>query len=100
MSKRKDKIAKQLREIGAGWAVRADKYLSPDDPLGTQARCEKTYHVHPDICQPEVTAVLRFRTLADIERWIKAQKDARWFMDKGEFAAAGRVVGEFWESTQ
>ncbi len=69
---RKTQIEQGLSEIGACWAVRADKYISPDD--GYDAK--PTYHVHPDRGYPHERAIKRFQSLDMLWSWIQACKRA------------------------
>ena len=73
---KKAKVREALREVGAAFAIRSDRFMDPSDPYGAQVRREKRYHIHPDKSQPEVTAMLRFRTLDEILDWAAAAKQA------------------------
>ena len=67
---RKTQIEQGLSEIGACWAVRADKYVSPDDEFGAKP----SYHVHPDASYPHVRSIKRFESLDMLWSWIQACK--------------------------
>ena len=69
---RKMRITQKLQGLGAAWSVRNDKYLSPDDPLGSAA----TYHIHPNAEYPHVRNVVRLTSLRAIEEWIGARRRA------------------------
>jgi len=109
----KKKVTIGLGEIGASWATRSDKFVSPDDGFGAKP----TYHVHPDVSRPEQSAVLNFRTLKEIEGYIEARKKAddiyggvwaKWGddYDCDDFyaeemtasVAADNIMNDFWES--
>ena len=70
MSKQHDRITEKFSKFGIAWAVRSDKFCSPDDPLEAQANGTKTYHVHPDASHPHVNDILRFSSLVAIEEWL------------------------------
>lgn len=72
---KRQKVGERLQAVGAAWAVRSDRYVSPDDPMGAQVRRERRYHVHPDVHWPINTAILRFRTLDEINEWCKMRED-------------------------
>jgi len=79
---KKDKVRKALAEVGAAFAVRSDRFTDPSDPYGAQMRGEKRYHIHPDASRPEVTAMLRFRTLDEILAWAAAAAEAKAVWDE------------------
>ena len=116
---KKDKVREALREVGAAFAIRSDRFMDPSDPYGAQVRREKRYHVHPDASQPEVTAMLRFRTLDEILGWAAAAKQAKevwdtarakmsddYYTDRDaaiEYEAAviaDRIMSDYWESLE
>ena len=68
----KPQITAALAEIGAAWAVRAGKFLDPADDFDA----EPSYHVHPDVANPQQGDILRFESLADISEWIMARRAA------------------------
>lgn len=70
MSKQHQRISKKLQQKGAAWAVRSDKHVSPNDPMQDQIDGRKTWHVHPDASHPHQGCILRFDTLAEIEKWL------------------------------
>jgi hypothetical protein len=84
MSKKKDRITKGLKEIGAAWAVRNDRYCSPNDPLEDQVARKRTYHVHPDASYPHQNHIIRFRNLDEIAAYIKVRKAAEAAEDEVE----------------
>jgi len=69
-------ITQGLKEIGAAWAVRSDKWCSPNDPLDDQIKGIKTYHIHPDRSYPHQNSIKRFYSLAEIAAYIRACKKA------------------------
>lgn len=71
------RITKGLREIGAAWAVRSDKYLCTDHNCCNALNGDKpAYHIHPDASYPHQSNIMRFRSMADLEGYIKARKAA------------------------
>jgi len=115
---KKDKVREALREVGAAFAIRSDRFMDPSDPYGAQVRREKRYHIHPDASRPEVTAMMRFRTLDEILGWAAAAKQAKevWdtarakmgneYTDKDaaiEYDAAvlaDQIMSYYWESLE
>ena len=91
--KKKDRITKGLREIGAAWAVRNDRYCSPNDPLEDQIEGKRTYHVHPDASYPHQDHIVRFRNLDEIAAYIKAREAASAAEDEAE---GDRIMEDFW----
>lgn len=65
-------IEQGLEDIGACWAVRSDKYISPDDDYDARPM----YHVHPDASYPHVRSIKRFESLNELWSWIKACKQS------------------------
>ena len=94
----KGQITKRLADAGMAWATRSDKYTDPSDPFGAQQRGEKTYHVHPDRNRPEVTAIKRFRTLAEIDGYLDAVENALAAYKRGEYIVADRIMDDYWAS--
>ena len=70
MSAQKARITKQLEKRGMAWAVRADKFCDPNDPLENCAAGKRTYHIHPDASYPHWNSVERFNSLREIEEWL------------------------------
>jgi hypothetical protein len=68
----RQQIERGLEEIGACWAVRSDKYISPQDSYDAKP----TYHVHPDAKYPHERAIKRFGSLDSLMNWIDACKRA------------------------
>jgi len=115
---KKGKVREALREVGAAFAIRSDRFMDPSDPYGAQVRREKRYHIHPDASRPEVTAMLRFRTLDEILGWAAAAKQAKevWdtarakmgneYTDKdaaieyGAAVLADQIMSYYWESLE
>lgn len=82
MSPQHERITRKLTALGAAWAVRSDKYTSPDDSLDDRASGRKTWHVHPDASEPDQRSIRQFDTLAELEAWIQARKDgSEWQYD-------------------
>lgn len=73
MAKRQQ-IEQGLKDIGACWAVRSDKFCDANDPYGDQIDGRKTYHIHPDRSEPRQNSVKRFDSLDEIWFWIQACK--------------------------
>jgi hypothetical protein len=69
----KDKVTKELKAIGAGWAVTSEKCILPGD--GYEAKPE--YHIHPKVSFPHQSNIKRFPTLNAIVSWINAVKEAQ-----------------------
>jgi len=115
---KKDKVREAFREVGAAFAIRSDRFVYPSDPYGAQVRREKQYHVHPDASQPEVTAMLRFRTLDEILDWAAAAKrskdvwDEYWANRSDEYTdadaareyeaavLADQIMADYWASVE
>lgn len=68
----RDRVSKGLEDIGACWAVRSDKYTSPDDGYDSKP----TWHIHPDASYPHNNSIIRFSSLKEILNWITACKEA------------------------
>lgn len=64
---RKERISRQLREIGAAWAVTDAKTVFPGDGFDAKP----TYHVHPDADNPHEGRIRRFETLDQLEGWLR-----------------------------
>ena len=114
--KKKDRITKGLREVGAAWAVSNDRYCSPNDPLEDQVEGKCTYHVHPDASYPHQENIVRFRNLDEIAAYIAARKKANALIEAAEgrhmesvgdgddlsyydlMADASKIMDEFWAS--
>jgi len=114
----KKKVTEGLREIGACWAVRTTKFVDPNDNWRMDGRpVAATYHIHPDAEAPEQSAVLRFRTLKEIEEYIEARRRAKALWDAldkrwgGDYdydkyyaeemdvsVAADQIMSDYWES--
>ena len=77
MTAQKDRITAALLEIGACWAVTADKCILPEDSLEDQISQRATYHVHPDQSEPRSEYIQRFTSLKELEDWIREQRPAR-----------------------
>jgi len=92
-SKKKDRITKGLRKIGAAWAVRSDRYCSPNDPLEDQIEGKRTYHVHPDASFPHQDNIKRFRNLDEVQAYIKACMAAE---AEGDEVKAQQIMEDFW----
>lgn len=71
MATKKQKVTNRLQAVGAAWATSSDRHVSPDDPPGSG----RAYHVHPDRSYPHVGAILRFRTLDEINEWCKMREE-------------------------
>lgn len=67
---KKKYVTKMLKSVGACWAVRNDKYISPKDPPGSKA----TYHIHPECKHPHEGNVKRFSTLDDIAELARCRR--------------------------
>lgn len=63
-------VEKGLEDIGACWAVKSAKYVSPDDEYGAKP----AYHVHPDRSYPHIRDIKRFESLDELWSWINACK--------------------------
>lgn len=74
MSIRHERITRNLRRIGACWAVRSDKFCGADDSLEDRLSGHKSYHVHPDAGYPHVGYICQFDSLREIEEWITEQQ--------------------------
>jgi len=94
----KRQISQRLADLGMAWAIRTDKFVSPSDPFGAQQRGEKTYHIHPDVTRPEVTAIKRFHSLKEIAAYCDAIEMANELSAAGEYLAAERAMDDFWAS--
>ena len=114
----KKKVTEGLREIGACWAVRMDKFVDPGDNWRMDGRpIAATYHIHPDCERPEQSATLRFDTLKEIAEYIEARRKAKALWDAldkkwaGDYdydayyaeeidvsIAADRIMSDYWES--
>jgi len=88
-------ITQGLREIGAAWAVRDDKYCSPNDPFEAQQRGEKTYHIHPDAAHPYQNDIRRFYSLAEIAAYIQACEEAGEAIKAGNDVEAEEIMQAF-----
>ena len=75
----KQRISEELSQIGAAWALRDDKYISPDDEWGAKP----TYHIHPDQSEPYSFRVKRFRSLKEIQMYIASVKTCMQVEDQG-----------------
>jgi hypothetical protein len=69
----KDKVTKELKAIGAGWAVTSEKCILPEDEYGAKPE----YHIHPNVNFPHQNNVRRFPTLKAIISWVDAVKEAQ-----------------------
>ncbi len=67
---KKSQIEKLLEQIGACWAVKAEKFISPNDG-GEPWERKPTWHIHPDASNPRQENILCFDTLSDIQEWIE-----------------------------
>jgi hypothetical protein len=76
-----------IQNVGAAFATRGDKYIDPNDPLGSKP----TYHIHPDRHEPWQNAILRFRTLQEIADYAVARTEAFAHPDLAE-----EIMGTFW----
>jgi hypothetical protein len=75
-------IEQGLEDIGACWAVRSDKYISPNDDFDA----EPTYHVHPDASYPHQNHIKTFDSLRELWSWIQACKESAALHEQdGEF---------------
>jgi len=73
----KRQITKGLQEIGAAWAVSADKYICTNHQCCNALEGDKAaYHIHPDASEPRDTYIRRFKSLGEIAAYIKARKQA------------------------
>lgn len=70
MSKQRDRIARKMRDLGAGYANDNDKHVSPNDPGASFGEARPSYHVLPDIENPWQSSILRFESLTELESWL------------------------------
>ena len=94
----KDRITRNLMKLGAGWAGTSGKCILPGDPGTMDGTAKATWHVHPDRSDPQESAILRFRRLADIAGYIETRKRAGAAFDAGDCILAERLMEWFWES--
>jgi hypothetical protein len=87
----KAQIIEGLDSIGAVFATRTDKYIDPNDPMGSKP----AYHVHPDRREPWQNAILRFYGLSEIASYIAARQEAAKNPE-----AAEEIMGAYWETMQ
>lgn len=81
MASRKQ-VEQGLEDIGACWAVRSDKYVSPNDDFDSKP----AYHVHPDASEPRQNSIKRFESLDALHSWIQACKQSAALHEKdGEY---------------
>src|SRR5436305_10846480 len=66
----KQQISQGLRDIGASFAIRSDKFVAVNDPQGSKP----SYHIHPDASYPHEQEIIHFDSLKDIEEWIRCAK--------------------------
>lgn len=89
----KQQITQKLQSVGAAWAVRSDKWISPNDGFGAKA----TYHVHPDASYPHQSHIKRFDNLEEVAGYAKAREAAAAASSESE---AWRIMDDFWASLQ
>ena len=70
---RKEQVTKKLEEIGACWAVKAEKYIGVNDP-GNPWERKACWHIHPDCSYPHIDNIQRFNTLQELADWIDEKK--------------------------
>ena len=89
----KKQITQKLAAVGAAWAVRSDKHVSPNDGFGAKA----TYHVHPDVSYPHQNHIKRFDNLDEVAGYAKAREAAQNASSESE---AWKIMDDFWASLQ
>jgi len=67
-----EQATRALNAIGAGWCGSSRRLVLPDDPRGTRP----CYHVHPVRARPDASAILRFRSLAEVSRYVRFRRAA------------------------
>ena len=73
----KKQITKKLEEIGACWAVKAEKYTAVDDyTMAVSWFVKPTWHIHPDCTYPHTDNIKRFKTLQELSDWIDERKQS------------------------
>lgn len=73
--KKKERISQGLREIGAAWAVSADRYICTNHQCCNALDGDiRAYHIHPDASYPHQDNIKRFSNLDEIAGYIKASK--------------------------
>lgn len=70
VTSQRKRINRKLGELGMSWAVQQGKYVGPNDPLESQIKGRKTYHIHPDKSEPRGDYMVRFDTLNELEEWL------------------------------
>jgi len=94
----KGKVIHGLSEIGAAWAVSADKYICTRHQCCNMLEGDKpAYHIHPDASEPRDIYIKRFKSLDEIAGYIKARKEAAQATDDSQ---AMRVMEDFWAELQ
>ena len=91
-------LTERMLRLGMAWALRRDKYVSPDDPLEDQMRGRKTYHVHPDRSYPHQNHVKRFNSMADLEQYVELREqyaEAVQREDQGQMERLADELEEF-----
>ena len=80
----KKQITARMDKIGMAWAGTAERHVSTSDPMAVKVRGTKFYHVHPDRDRPEVTAIMRFRTLRELDEYIDLREKYLQAVNSGD----------------
>ena len=68
----KQQIEQGLKDIGACWAIRSDKFIDPSDGYDAAP----TYHVHPNAAYPHQDNIRAFKSLRELWSYIQACKQS------------------------
>jgi len=113
----KRRITQGLKEIGAAWAVSADKYICTNVQCCNALEGDKAaYHVHPDASYPHQSEIIRFTSLKEVWVYIQARRaavkarndyadafdcptpDEAWHINEEANTRGARIMERFWNS--